>query len=84
MENLYICGIKKDNCVNRKGSRYGKCMRYRKVFKYDIYGHLVGEYPDMMQAASDEEMSIVAMRKLLKGEHRVSRKGFVFRWEELS
>lgn len=66
--------------MNRRG-KYSNCARYRVVYKYDLCGKLLAKYADLETAAKEENVSMESIRQILIGNHKVSQKGFVYRWE---
>lgn len=63
-----------------KRGKYSNCSRHRTVYKYDLYGKLIAEYTDLETAAKEEKVSMESIRQILIGNHKVSKKGFVYRW----
>lgn len=60
-----------------------RCPRYRKVYKYDLFGRLVSEYPDLESAAKDNNVSLDTVRLNLIGQTKVSQGAFIYRWEKI-
>jgi len=69
--------------MGEKKRKNMRCPRYRRVYKYDLYGKLVSEYADLETAAQDSGISIDAVRLNLIGQTKVSRDGFIYRWSKL-
>ena len=65
--------------MNKRG-KYSNCARHRVVYKYDLFGKLLCEYADLETAAREENVSMESIRQILMGKHKVSQKGFVYRW----
>lgn len=66
-----------------KRGKYINCSRHRTVYKYDLFGRLISEYVDLETAAKEENVSMESIRTILIGKHKVSKKGFVYRWEKV-